>query len=388
MGAVGLDFLAQVDAFPLPDSKVRTRSATHQGGGNAANTAVALARLGCRSVVVGIVGDDSQGQQLRDELRAEGVDDALLTSAPGSSPFTYVIVDRAHATRTCVHTPGGCGELQPVAVAQLLVDRGVFQRQPDPTKRVVLVHFDSRQTAAAVVVATQAAASGVAMSIDIEKHRPGTDALLPLMDFVFTNASFPSLDSPEEAEGSAVPHLWQQHAAMLARYPKARFVCSTLGAGGAVLTRRQGTNLTLGAGANPRLPSEPTDPTRQAQAAAATDTSATAAATAATSLAGALDVERWSGEHSGVEIEVVQVSAWTIDPANVVDTTGAGDAFIGGVLLGLLEGLAVECALALGSRVASCKLRGLGSRTKLPYRNDPAVLGLLAPNPTPPAVPC
>ena len=46
MGATGMDYIATVARYPLPDEKVRTTSSCVTGGGNCANTLTALARLG------------------------------------------------------------------------------------------------------------------------------------------------------------------------------------------------------------------------------------------------------------------------------------------------------------------------------------------------------
>jgi sugar/nucleoside kinase (ribokinase family) len=49
-----------------------------------------------------------------------------------------------------------------------------------------------------------------------------------------------------------------------------------------------------------------------------------------------------------------------------LDTTGAGDAFHGGFIYGLLTGLSVEDTLRLANAVAALKCRGIGARTALP----------------------
>ena len=50
------------------------------------------------------------------------------------------------------------------------------------------------------------------------------------------------------------------------------------------------------------------------------------------------------------------------------DTTGAGDAFHGGFIYGLLAGLSVEQTLRVANAVAALKCRAVGARTALPTR--------------------
>jgi sugar/nucleoside kinase (ribokinase family) len=61
------------------------------------------------------------------------------------------------------------------------------------------------------------------------------------------------------------------------------------------------------------------------------------------------------------------------------DTTGAGDAFHGGFIYGLLAGLGVEETLRFANAVAGLKCRALGARTALPTRAE--VDSLLAEQP-------
>lgn len=50
----------------------------------------------------------------------------------------------------------------------------------------------------------------------------------------------------------------------------------------------------------------------------------------------------------------------------MVDTTGAGDAFIGSVLYGLATGLDRPRMLQLAATVAACKCMAIGARQGLP----------------------
>eukprot|EP00624_Nannochloropsis_granulata_P002431 evm.model.NODE_2219_length_28325_cov_37.384148.5 len=94
MGVTGIDLLAYVDAYPAPDSKIRTSDFKVKGGGNAGNTLTALSRLGVHAEIFTKVGDDAYGKMIVDELAADGLDTRRVIRKAGiSSPFTYVIVD-------------------------------------------------------------------------------------------------------------------------------------------------------------------------------------------------------------------------------------------------------------------------------------------------------
>jgi sugar/nucleoside kinase (ribokinase family) len=54
----------------------------------------------------------------------------------------------------------------------------------------------------------------------------------------------------------------------------------------------------------------------------------------------------------------------------VVDTTGAGDSFIGSIIYGLVTGLPLDRTLQLGAVVAACKCTALGARPGLPRRDQ------------------
>jgi sulfofructose kinase len=57
-------------------------------------------------------------------------------------------------------------------------------------------------------------------------------------------------------------------------------------------------------------------------------------------------------------------------PGGCRDTTGAGDAFRGGFLYGLLTGKDIEASLTLANAVAALKCRALGARAALPSKKE------------------
>ena len=69
------------------------------------------------------------------------------------------------------------------------------------------------------------------------------------------------------------------------------------------------------------------------------------------------------------EGQFLETSAFEV-PGGCVDTTGAGDAFHGGFLYGLLQGENIETSMKIGCAVAALNCRVLGARAGLPTREE------------------
>jgi sulfofructose kinase len=101
-----LDAIALVDRFPHPDERQVAQEVRYAGGGPAATAAVAAARLGVPSALVGTVGDDPEGEQVLAALRAEGVDVSGVEVRAGEpSGASVVIVDASRGTRAICTRP-------------------------------------------------------------------------------------------------------------------------------------------------------------------------------------------------------------------------------------------------------------------------------------------
>ena len=75
-----------------------------------------------------------------------------------------------------------------------------------------------------------------------------------------------------------------------------------------------------------------------------------------------------SGVVVGTPDSMVECPAYT--PGRVVDTTGAGDAFNGAFLHGMLTGMNVRDAATLGTVTAGLKVRGRGALTAMPKSDE------------------
>ncbi|MFD1718648.1 PfkB family carbohydrate kinase [Georgenia deserti] len=125
VGALTLDAIALVESNPVPDSRQVALDVAHAGGGPAATAAVAAARLGARTAVVGTVGRDAEGERVLAELRAEGVDTGGIRVEPGRrTGASVILVDAAHGTRAIATRP--VPEVVLDAAGAALVDRAAW----------------------------------------------------------------------------------------------------------------------------------------------------------------------------------------------------------------------------------------------------------------------
>ncbi|SMB89825.1 ribokinase [Thermanaeromonas toyohensis ToBE] len=92
VGAVALDIIVQVDTFPGADQLVLAKEVRRDAGGSTANIAVRLAQLGERVAFAGLVGDDAAGEYLKQAFIREGVATELITTVPGGSTATAVVM--------------------------------------------------------------------------------------------------------------------------------------------------------------------------------------------------------------------------------------------------------------------------------------------------------
>lgn len=117
-GSVNLDLVAESARLPQPGETVLGRAFRRSPGGKGANQAVAAVKLGAEVVLVGKVGADPFGAELREYLRQQGVDAERVGIADAPTGVALIVVDE-RGENTIVVVPGANDALTPEDVAAL-----------------------------------------------------------------------------------------------------------------------------------------------------------------------------------------------------------------------------------------------------------------------------
>ena len=223
LGGVNLDHVARVAVLPRAGETVASRTLSQFPGGKGANQAVATARLGAATRLLGAVGQDGAGDIMLDFLGGAGVDVAGVrreTDAPTGQAF--ITVD--DAARNMIVVAAGANALYgaDAANAAELGGAGVILTQFEATLAAIETIFTRPEAAGALKILNTAPAL-------MEGAR-----LLALADILILNetelASFAGLDAEPADPDAAIAA-----ARSLAR--SGQTVLATLGAAGAVAVR-------------------------------------------------------------------------------------------------------------------------------------------------------
>ena len=114
VGSINMDMVVATGTFPrLGETLFGTRFSTYPGG-KGANQAVAAARLGAEVTMIGCVGADAFGEQMKATLEREGIDTRWVSTgkeATGIASITLTGGDNA-----IVVVPGANHELSPADI--------------------------------------------------------------------------------------------------------------------------------------------------------------------------------------------------------------------------------------------------------------------------------
>ncbi|WP_268796746.1 ribokinase [Pseudomonas huanghezhanensis] len=111
VGSLNMDLVTRAPRLPRGGETLAGHSFVTVPGGKGANQAVAAARLGASVAMIGCVGDDAYGDQLRAALVAEGIDCTAVTAVPGESSGVALIVVDDNSQNAIVIVAGGNGHV-------------------------------------------------------------------------------------------------------------------------------------------------------------------------------------------------------------------------------------------------------------------------------------
>jgi ribokinase len=111
VGSLNMDLVTRAPRLPRAGETLAGQSFVTVPGGKGANQAVAAARLGASVAMIGCVGDDAYGDQLRTALLAEGIDCQAVTAIASESTGVALIVVDDSSQNAIVIVAGGNGHV-------------------------------------------------------------------------------------------------------------------------------------------------------------------------------------------------------------------------------------------------------------------------------------
>lgn len=315
LGALNVDRLYIVPRLVEDGEEVAAAAAT-EAGGSAANTIYSLARLGLRCGFLGAVGDDADADTILSSFRQVHVDTSGIVRRQGVATGNVIALSQTSGGRALYVYPGANDTLSFEDIKAGYISRARW------------VHFASfanpEQLALHEGAARQLAPhQGLSLSLGALYARWGLQALRPLLSRC--NVLF--------ASHSEICQLTDQEL------PAAAQVCLDTGCQIVVVTFGRGMDPKEWAG---RLPPPAEMATHKLPLA----------------------------YYIATASEQCTVPAISTHRGEVVDTTGAGDAFAAGFLFGLLSGCSLRQCGSLGHVMAGFCLQALGARPGLPTRRQ------------------
>lgn len=199
-GSINMDLVVRTPQLPVRGETLLGHKFFTAPGGKGANQAVALARLGVPTKMVGRVGRDSFGSELVDSLQIAGVQtEAVLVDQEVSSGIAAIAVGDTGENQIVI-VPGANGRVDATDVERL--------KSLLPDASVLLLQFEIPLSA--VLAAAQAARSlGVTVILDPAPAQTKVPDVYHLVDIITPNeieagqmAGF-TVNDPESAAAAA-----------------------------------------------------------------------------------------------------------------------------------------------------------------------------------------
>lgn len=293
-GSINMDVVATADRHPKVGETVAGREVLYFPGGKGANQAVASSRLGVSTTLIGRLGKDSFGAELRTFLGAQGIDLGSVREADTHSGTAIITV--AASDNTIVVIPGSNALVSADDVADVPLAKGdVAVSQFEIPLPTIAAFFQRARSAGATTLLNPAPAQKM------------SGELLALVDILVLNETeLGFLAGRELSDSDEVAKIIGVARQLQAREDQT--ICITLGKRGV---------LTLAA-----------------------------------------------SEEFAVQGRAVKA----------IDTTGAGDCFVGALASQLAEGVSLRAALAFANAAASISVQRMGAGPSMPTAKEVAAV--------------
>lgn len=227
IGSLNMDMVVRTSRAPVAGETLLGRSFSLTPGGKGANQAVAAARLGGEVAMVGTVGNDAFGQELRSVMRSEGVDTRhLFTSGNAPTGVASIVVEEGGENRIII-VPGANLELSPEGITEL-------EKVIGEAELIVLqLEADYAMTVQAARLAHR---HGVPVILNPAPAKEIGDELLPYVTYLTPNETEASLMAGIPVQGASDA----ERAASILLARGVQNVIVTLGSNGALIVTDSG----------------------------------------------------------------------------------------------------------------------------------------------------
>jgi sulfofructose kinase len=197
LGAVAVDDLLFVEAYPPPDGKVRVRGRDRQCGGLTATALVAASRLGARCSYAGVMGDDELSRFVAANFKKEGIDLEYLACRPPARPVSAVIiVDQTTGTRNIFFDREG------------VIGAGDDWPPAEVIQSCKVLFVDSIGIPGMIRAARIARAAGIPVVADIESDDPLFEELQREIDHLIISWEFVQCYTGAATPNAAAKEFW------------------------------------------------------------------------------------------------------------------------------------------------------------------------------------
>ncbi|MCA6110126.1 ribokinase [Bradyrhizobium cenepequi] len=214
-GSINMDVVATAERHPRVGETIAGSAVLYFPGGKGANQAVAAAKLGAATTLIGRLGKDAFGQELRTFLAAQGVDLSFVKDTAEAHTGTAIITV-ADADNTIVVVPGANAMVRSEDLAAPVLARD----------DIAVSQFEI-PLAAITVFFKQARAAGATTILNPAPARKFERELLDLVDILVLNETELGFLTGRELRDSDERARFLDAARSLAG--KDRIVCVTLG---------------------------------------------------------------------------------------------------------------------------------------------------------------